>query len=148
MSGLLRLNARVYGAVLLLYPPDLRRDFGPEMHELFGEDLADAWRSSGVTGVLRVWWCTVCEILRIAMPGQMENPAFVVPVVAFAFNVVVLSCQLAAVIASHPLAPRGPLPDDVITYVFWPSLLTACTAILVVRTGKVRMSCLRLDSAE
>ncbi len=47
MSGLLRLSARAYGGILLLYPADLRRDFGPEMRELFGEDLDDAWQGSG-----------------------------------------------------------------------------------------------------
>ena len=146
MSGLLRWNARAYGAVLILYPADLRREFGLEMRELFGEDLADAWRSSGVAGVLRVWWCAVCEILRIAIPGQLENPAFVVPVIAFAFNVLTLGCELAAAITSHPLAQQRPLPDDVILFVFWPSLVTAITAIVVVRAGRVNMPCLKLDA--
>jgi hypothetical protein len=147
MSGLMRLNSRAYGAVLLLYPAELRRDFGMEMRELFGEDLADAWRSSGVAGVLRVWWCAVCEILRIAIPGQIENPAFAVPVIAFAFNVLTLSCEWAAMITSHPSVQQGRAADDMFLYVFWPSLVTAITAIVVVHTGKVNMFCLKLDSA-
>jgi hypothetical protein len=138
---------KIYSGMLLLYPADLRRDFGQEMIELFGEDLAEAWQSSGVAGLLRVWWCAVCEILRVAIPGQMENPAFVVPLIAFAFNVLTLSCELAAAVTSHPLAQQRPLPDDVIMFVFWPSLVTAFTAIVVVRTGKIRLSCLKLDHA-
>ena len=75
MSGLLRLNARAYGAVLLLYPAELRRDFGLEMRELFGEDLADAWRRHPVWP--EYFWSggALCaKFWRIAIPGQMRKP--------------------------------------------------------------------------
>jgi len=145
MSGLVRLSARAYGGMLLLYPSDLRREFGPEMHELFGEDLDDAWQSSGVAGVLRVWWCALCEFLRIAVPGLTENPAFVVPLVASAFNALSLGSMLAGVISHHPLPADGSLMDEIVAHVFLPALITALTTFVVVRTGKVTVTSLQLN---
>ena len=147
MSGILRLSTRAYGGVLLLYPADLRRDFGPEIRELFSEDLNDAWQSNGLTGVLRVWWCAFCEFLRIALPGMASNPAFAVPVVAFAFDAVVMSFQVAAVLSHHPLILASGLSfrEEVLLRVLLPSTVTGFTALAAVHSGKVRVLSLNLN---
>jgi hypothetical protein len=142
MSALLRLNARAYGIVLLLYPADLRREFGLEMRELFGEDLADGWRNSGAAGVLRVWWCAVCEILRIAIPGQMENPAFAVPAISFVFS----TFPLGSILAKAPSLGTRPLIEEIALFIVCPGLVSAFTALAAVHIGKTQVMSLDLHS--
>lgn len=138
-----------YRGILLLYPPDLRRDFGPEMTELFSEDLDDAWRSCGFGGALRVWWCALCEILRVALLGQRTNPGFVVPSIAFALNTVVVGAELVLSMMHATTGPRGfPLVLDVAPIVVFNSVAVALTGIAVVHTGKTRVVSLGLDSEE
>jgi hypothetical protein len=148
MNGLLRLSARVYGGMLLLYPLDLRREFGPEMGELFGEDLMDGWRSSGFAGVLRVWWCAVCEVLRVAIPGQRTNPAFVVPAIAFVFSLLAQCGPLLSI--RHALAQESSTSVllVVLCALVLPSVVTAMTAVVVVHIGKVRVVSLGLSSLD
>lgn len=148
MSLLMCLSTRVYSGVLKLYPPDLRRDFGPEISDLFSEDLADAWRGSGLAGVIGVWWCAACEVIRIAVPGNRTNPALIVPAVASAFNALSISAILIAAASHHPLAPNGNMAGDVLEYVVCPVLTTAFTALMVVHTGKISVLSLELDSAD
>lgn len=148
MNGLLRLSARVYGGILLLYPPDLRRDFGPEMNQLFGEDLADAWRSSRLAGVLGVWWCAVCEVLRVAIPSQRTNPAFAVPAISFVFSLLAQCGPLLSI--RHALAQESSASVllVVLCAIVLPSVVTAMTTLVVVHIGKVRVVSLGLDSLD
>jgi hypothetical protein len=140
MSGWLRLSLRIYGVILLLYPSGLRRDFGPEMSELFGEDLADSWRSGGFVAVTGVWWCALCEALRIAIPAQRTTPAIVVPALAFAVNAVMVSAEM--------MLPRThALVRDIGEPVVWSGIVVALTAVAVVHTGKVELVSVRVDVA-
>jgi hypothetical protein len=134
------LSARAYDGILRLYPSDLRREFGPEMNELFVEDLDDAWRSSGLVGVIGVWWCALCELFRIALPAQSSNPAFAVPAIA-ALYVLGMIGELAAI--------RDPMTDQWISAVIaGPNLLTGLAAIVVVHTGNVRVISLDLKCSK
>jgi hypothetical protein len=85
MTGFLPLSSRIYSGILLLYPEDLRRDFGADMASVFAEDLAEAWTTRGFRGAGRVWFGTLGEVIRIALPRQLEKPAIAVPVASFAF---------------------------------------------------------------
>lgn len=86
MTGVVDWSGRIYGRLLLLYPADLRRDFGAEMAFVFGEDLAAARREAGAAGVLRVWRNALREVLRIALPPLLARPIVAVPAVSFAVN--------------------------------------------------------------
>jgi hypothetical protein len=50
------------------------------MTAAFAEDLASA---KSIAAALRIWWCCLLELFRIAIPTQKENPVVVVPVIAF-----------------------------------------------------------------
>jgi hypothetical protein len=143
MSGL---SMKVYGSILLLYPPDLQRDFGTDMIELFGEDLDDAWRRRRFAGVFRVWWCAVCEFWRIAWPAQRKSPAFLVPAIAAAFNALSLSATFAGELSHHTVIPSGMLGDG-LAEIVCACTVTALTTSVVVRTGKVHVVSLELNSA-
>jgi hypothetical protein len=119
-------NARIYAAVLPLYPQELRRDFGAEMIEVFVEDLAEAWRNAGLAGAIGVWCRAAWEIVRIAIPRQLENPAVGVPFLSFVQSVVALTAEM---VLSH-----GRLSAVV---VLLPGLISALTSIAAVRVGKL-----------
>jgi hypothetical protein len=67
-----QISSRVYSAVLLLYPRQLRREFGLEMVEVFSEQVCDARRSEGWPGELRIWGCVVHETVRTLALAHMQ----------------------------------------------------------------------------
>jgi hypothetical protein len=90
----LQLSTRLYARLLVLYPEDLRRDYGSEMALAFADDLDTARRDAGLRGVIRVWRCALCEFLKFALPGRLSSPAVRVPFIALAFSVFSLSVEL------------------------------------------------------
>jgi hypothetical protein len=60
-------NARIYSLLLRLYPADLREHFGPEMTQVFLDDLEDRRRRHGLPGAARVWWHSLKELCQIAL---------------------------------------------------------------------------------
>lgn len=54
-SPLMRLCAAAYHALLYLYPPRFRREYGPEMAQLFADLLRDTRRRNGTWGVLNLF---------------------------------------------------------------------------------------------
>lgn len=85
-SAVLDVSRKVYETSLVLYPEELREEFGEEMVEVFEEQVADAYQEHGVRGVLAVWWCAAREFIHIALASQVaERVAPVIGVVtAFA----------------------------------------------------------------
>jgi hypothetical protein len=106
MTGVVDWSGRLYGRLLLLYPADLRREFGAEMALVFGEDLAAAFREAGAAGVLRVWRNAVREVLRIALPPLMAKPIVAVPVFSFAVNFLWSSFEMLVASFGRP-APHA-----------------------------------------
>ena len=78
--ALLDFSHTLYERSLILYPKDVRGDFGSEMTEVFDEQLAEAHSRSGFAGVLRVWLRVAREFVTVALPGRLAGRA--VPVVA------------------------------------------------------------------
>jgi hypothetical protein len=90
----------------VLYPFELRRDFGSEMAAVFAEDLADACRAKSLSSVLAVWWRALLEILQIALPGRLTNRALVAPAVSVVIHLALVGGFLAlASIAKDGLPP-------------------------------------------
>jgi hypothetical protein len=92
----LPLSSRIYSRLLVLYPADLRRDFGDQMALVFAEDLDAARRRSGLRGEVRVWRCALGEFLRLALPGRLASPPMRAPVIAVGFALSSLSLELLA----------------------------------------------------
>jgi hypothetical protein len=84
MTNYLPLSSRLYGRLLVLYPEDLRRDYGAEMALAFAEDLDTARREAGIRGAIRVWGCALGEFLRFALPGRATSSAVRVPAITLA----------------------------------------------------------------
>ena len=105
MTNALPLSSRIYRRLLVLYPEDLRRDFGADMAFVFAEDLEGARREAGMRGVIRVWWCALSEFVRFAPPGHASSPAVSVPAIWFALSAVFMSGEVAMALRHSPHTP-------------------------------------------
>ncbi|HVO63262.1 MAG TPA: hypothetical protein VMT53_20210 [Terriglobales bacterium] len=79
---LLDVSHKVYERCLILYPKDLRGDFGSEMIEVYDEQIADAYSRRGFAGLLRVWFSASRELVTVALPGRFAERA--IPIIAVA----------------------------------------------------------------
>src|SRR5580692_10671680 len=84
-------SLRAYRRLLVLYPANLRRDFGPEMLEAFAHDLSAECAARGIKGAIRVWRITLRETIRIALPAWLEIPAVAVPAISSALAILTQS---------------------------------------------------------
>jgi len=154
MNGLPDPNVRtaswwVYGALLLLCPVELRREFGAEIRTVFTEDLDDAWKTRGFAGAVGVWWYAACEVIRMAIPGLRANPAIAVTAVLVGLNLLVVGAEVLVYLTYVAPAGDGRLPLaswSAGAVVCGTTILVALTALLVVRAGKARIFSLGLSS--
>ncbi len=105
MTNALPLSSRIYGRLLVLYPEDLRRDYGAEMALVFAEDLDTAQRQAGMRGVIRVWRCALGEFVQFALPVCASSPAVRVPAVWFALSTAIMSGEMAMTLRNAWNAP-------------------------------------------
>ena len=79
-SAVLEVSRKVYATSLVLYPKELRREFGTEMVEVFDEQVSEAYSRRGFPGLLRVWFRATREFFTVAIPGRLAER--MVPIVA------------------------------------------------------------------
>lgn len=60
---------RVYAALLWLYPPSLRREYGPDMRQAFRDTLRDETRRRGRRGALRTWALALGDLV-VSLPRE------------------------------------------------------------------------------
>jgi hypothetical protein len=65
-SGVAVWSARLYRALLLIFPASFRRAYGDEMARAFRDLCRDAWRTSGAGGVLALWPGALRDLLAAA----------------------------------------------------------------------------------
>jgi hypothetical protein len=133
-ARLLAPSLRLYSALILLYPADLRRDFGADMLDVFADDLITAIQFRGLRGAIATWRSAFRELTRIALPALFENPLVTAPCVLFAFNEFMMIAAMLAAIGRR--AAFGLHTHDLLAVLFntppWPALAAATTAIAVV----------------
>lgn len=106
MNWFVRVSACAYRAVIVLYPVELRYEYGTEMAAVFAEELADACRSGSATDVVGVWWRAVSEVLRIAIPGRLANASMPAPALGAMVQLAVLGSMLALATFAQPAIPH------------------------------------------
>jgi hypothetical protein len=128
----LRWSLRAYRSLLILYPHDLRRDFGPEMLEAFANDLSIECAACGIRGVIRVWRITLRELIRIGFPAWLQIPAVAVPAISAAMAIVTQSPLLImTVVRKEDVTPLYALSAIAIG-----AAITALTSFVAVHRWK------------
>lgn len=143
----LRWSLRAYRRLLILYPDDLRRDFGQEMLEAFAQDLSAECAARGVKGATRVWRITLREAIRIGLPAWLQIPSVAVPALSAAAVVVSQSPLLIMTIGREaPLRfhPGDATPLDALYALAIDAVVTALTSFVAVYPWK-RASLISLD---
>ena len=121
------MNARMYCLLLRLYPAELRLDFGAEMTQVFLDDIDDS-------GAARVWWRSLKELFRIALPAAFSRRYIQVPAMMYLLQVVYF-CSLLLLTSRDP---RSPLPHSVAAFVpllTIPGLASAAIALVALYIG-------------
>jgi phytoene/squalene synthetase len=138
MNPFLQFSAKLYQGLLLLYPEDLRSEYGPEMALVFTEDLAEAWRHSRLAGVLRVWRCALSESAGMVVHCQSANPYIAVPAAAFFVTAAMLTFELSLALRHAPaiVLEERRWVRALGAIILEPSLVTALIAWAVVRLSK------------
>ena len=90
MTRYVSMGVRIYGRMVMLYPEDLRREYGAEMTLVFEEDL----RASRMAGAIQLWLRAFGELLRIALPAGAATPAVRVPAITLGLFLVMASAPL------------------------------------------------------
>jgi hypothetical protein len=121
-------SLKAYRRLLILYPEDLRRDFGQDMLEAFAQDLS-AERS--LKGTARIWRITLREVIRIGLPAWLQIPAVFVPALSAATVVV---SQSPLLIMSF--RPGGATPLDALVAVTIEAAVSALTSFVAVYRWK------------
>jgi hypothetical protein len=73
MPAILYISCRLYGWMLVLYPPALRSRFANEMADVFEQQISKAWQRGQLRGVAGVWSCALEELVLVALPARL-NP--------------------------------------------------------------------------
>jgi len=71
-ASFIRWSCRLYGALLMLYPSALRRQFSEEMIEVFADQMRDACERDGWAGGMGVWGCVSGEIFCTAFSSHLQ----------------------------------------------------------------------------
>jgi hypothetical protein len=66
LMSVLRTSCRLYGFLLPLYPSTLRRQFGPDMADVFEQQVRAECEQHGFYGVVRAWSSVVSELIQNA----------------------------------------------------------------------------------
>ena len=63
MPKTLAISDRIYTLLLLVYPAPFRREYKEPMAQLFRDECRDAFRQSGITGILGLWLRTFIDLI-------------------------------------------------------------------------------------
>ena len=64
-------SERVYRALLLAYPREFRREYGPQMEQAFGDLYREARERGGRSGIAHLWVLAVSDLARTAVAQRI-----------------------------------------------------------------------------
>ena len=142
MNRLLRLSLAVYKWLLIAYPAELRRDFGPDMLEAFADDLRTA---RGMAGVLRVWRTTLREVIAIGLPAWLEMPTVAVPLLSAAIVAASQSPLIVMAARRQILTPQPVLADAMIAVGIESAIAAITSFVAIYRWKRAGLITLRIS---
>lgn len=69
-------SEHIYGALLILYPAEFRRDYGPLMRQIFRDVSRERYQYQGAAG-LALWWCRTLLDLAFTVIEERRKVRFV-----------------------------------------------------------------------
>lgn len=64
LTTVARASCRVYGLLMPLYPAPLRSGFGPNMADVFEQQILEECKQAGLYGAARVWFDVLSELIQ------------------------------------------------------------------------------------
>ena len=78
-----RIGRIIYGSLLQFYPPELRREFGKEMLDLFVALLQDSIAEGRSVTVFFLWGSVLQELFTVALPSRLASNAVIAGALSF-----------------------------------------------------------------
>jgi hypothetical protein len=78
-----RTSGAIYSVLLILYPRELRREFGAEMVEVFEAGLRGALVKRDTAKLILFWGLAVWELVTVAVPSRLANSVVIAGAVSF-----------------------------------------------------------------
>ena len=69
----LPLSLVIYRSLLVLYPSEYRREYGPHMLQLFADCYRDAYTSAGTMGVVHLWLFTLIDLVKTVLEERSRQ---------------------------------------------------------------------------
>jgi hypothetical protein len=87
-------SQRVYRALLKLCPGDFRREYGPQMEQVFGDLYREAYERGGRRGIALLWALTITDLARTAVAKRIRPHADHEEVAMYDRRLAVVGCVL------------------------------------------------------
>jgi hypothetical protein len=124
----------LYSILLSLYPAELRNRFGAEMTQVFLEDLDESYAARGFFGASGVWFRSLKELLRIALPACAARREVTVAFITY----ILMEIYLGGIMLLARGDPRAVLPksmEQMIVLGLVAGLVPASIAFIALRTS-------------
>jgi hypothetical protein len=72
-SGLVTLSTTAYRLLLTFYPSRFRREYGPDMAQVFRDCCLKTYRQSGLPGMLSLWALTLFDWFKTVLEEQLNR---------------------------------------------------------------------------
>jgi len=68
-------SQRVYSVLLRVCPENFRREYGPQMEQVFGDVFREAYERGGRRGNVLLWALTISDLARTAVAQRIRPRA-------------------------------------------------------------------------
>jgi hypothetical protein len=87
-------SQRVYRALLKVCPGEFRREYGPQMEQVFGDLYRDAYERGGRRGIAMLWALTITDLARTVVAQRIRPRADHEEVAMYDRRLAVVGCVL------------------------------------------------------
>lgn len=95
ISPAVAISNEAFRRLLILYPPDLRREFGDDLAEVFSQQIETAWEENAWRGIAGAWLNVLADYAAITLPCLAARLA--VPVLTAVISSVWFTLALSAI---------------------------------------------------
>jgi hypothetical protein len=90
------MSCRLYNLVMPLYPVTLRCQFGPDMADVFEQQVRGECERYGFAGLARVWFGVASDVIQSSLPDEINWQRALVPVLSLVGSFALFALFFAA----------------------------------------------------